>query len=167
MARLVDVLDEAACGVSGQAVGALVRAVLGAEAADGAVTVVFAQEPVIAELNLRYRGLDEPTDVLSFPEESGEGDWPADRMSGEFDSGDGADALKLGEVLVCPAVVGRYAAEEGNDVDRQLAWTIVHGVLHLLGYDHETDTGEMRERERVILAEMAGVGPLLLCVEGD
>jgi probable rRNA maturation factor len=167
MAHLVDVLDEAASGVSGQAVGALVRAVLEAEAADGAVTVVFVAEPVIAELNLRYRGLDEPTDVLSFPEESGEGDWPADRMSDEPKSGDEADVLELGEVLVCPAVVGRYAAEEGNAVDGQLAWTIVHGVLHLLGYDHESDTGEMRERERVILAEMAGVGRLLLLVEGD
>ena len=167
MADRVDVLDEDASGVSPEAVSALVRAVLDAEATDGAVTVVFVGEPVIADLNLRYRGLVEPTDVLSFPEASDEGAWPAEGQARALGSEDAAGARELGEVVVCPAVVRRYAAEEGNDVDRQFAWTIVHGVLHLLGYDHEVDKGEMREREQTLLGETACAAPYLLLVDGD
>lgn len=167
MACLVDVLVEAPCGVSEEAVVALARAVLEVEAADGALVVVFVEEPVIADLNLRYRGLHEPTDVLSFPEESGGRDWPGDRLSRAPGLGDEPAVRELGEVLVCPAVVRRYAVEEGNEVNRQLAWTIIHGVLHLLGYDHEMDRGEMREREQALLAELASAGRLLLRVDGD
>jgi probable rRNA maturation factor len=166
MAELVDVLDEDASGVSPEAVSALVRAVLDAEATDGTLAVVFVGEPVIADLNLRYRGLDEPTDVLSFPEQGEEDAWPAEGLSRASGSEDVA-VRELGEVVVCPAVVRRYAAEEGNDVNRQFAWTIVHGVLHLLGYDHEIDKGEMRKREQTLLIETTGVAPHLLLVDGD
>jgi len=167
MARLVEVLVEAPSGVSEEAVVALARAVLEAEAADGALVVVFVEEPVIADLNLRFRGLHESTDVLSFPEESFVGNWPGDRLSRAPVVGDGPAVRELGELLVCPAVVRRYAAEEGNEVDRQLAWTIIHGVLHLLGYDHEIDRGEMRECEQALLAELASAGRFPLRVDGD
>jgi rRNA maturation RNase YbeY len=167
MADLVDVLDEDASGVSPEAVSALVRAVLDAEATHGAVSVVFVGESVIADLNLRYRGLVEPTDVLSFPEEGDEGAWPVEALAMASGSGDAAAGHELGEVVVCPDVVRRYAAEEGNDVDRQFAWTIVHGVLHLLGYDHEIDQGEMRAREQTLLTETSRAAPHLLLVDGD
>jgi probable rRNA maturation factor len=130
-------------------VAELVRATLEAEGAGGAVIVAFVDEEAIARLNKRYRGISGPTDVLSF------------RYAGEVDARPALCAwpgeeepAQTGEIAVCPAVVRRYSEEEGDDPGRRLAWTIVHGVLHLLGYDHETDHGEMRLRERELLREM-------------
>ncbi len=167
MAHFVDVLNEGPWGVSSEAVSALVGAVLDAEATGGALTVVLVEESVIADLNLRYRGLAESTDVLSFTEEVGVGDWPGDDAANNPGPGGQSTPRELGELVVCPEVVRRYAAEDDNEVDRQLAWTIVHGLLHLLGYDHEVDEGEMREREQALLAGPASVGAPLFCAEGD
>ncbi len=122
----------------------LVRAVLTAEKARGLVSVAFVDEQEIAGLNSLYRGLDSSTDVLSFGQEDSGVDWPDPTRS---------RAPELGEVVVCPAVVARYAGEEGGDADRQMGWALIHGVLHLLGYDHEVDKGEMRAREQVLLGE--------------
>ena len=162
MARCVEVIDESGSGSSVEAVSGLVESVLKAEDVEGGVTVAFVEEPVIAELNLRYRGVDGSTDVLSFQEDGGGGEWPGDPTSGADGCGNAGVTRELGEVLVCPAVVRRYAAEEGQEPSRQMAWTIIHGVLHLLGYDHEADKGEMREREQALLAELYGKTPLLL-----
>ncbi len=126
----------------------LVEAVLDAEGVAGMVTVAFVGEEAIAELNTRYRGLDEPTDVLSFSSAADDA-WPDQQ-----DSDAVAEPVRdLGEMVVCPAVVRRYAEEDG-DPERQLGWTLMHGVLHLVGYDHERDDGEMRERERVLLGDL-------------
>ena len=76
-------------------------------------------------------------------------------IDGSGEMGDGPSPPGLGEVVVCASVVTRYAREDGVDGAEQLAWTIVHGVLHLLGYDHEVDHGEMRDRERALLPELA------------
>ena len=65
----------------------------------------------------------------------------------------------LGEVVICPALVRRYAAEAGTTSGYQLGWTVVHGMLHLLGYDHEQDRGEMRPREQVLLERLAVRAP--------
>ena len=136
----VEVVDQVGLPGSEQPLGELVRAVLQAERADGELVVALVDEETITELNGRYRGLDEPTDVLSFrsPEETG--DWP--RTPGDE---------ATGELIVCPAVVARYALEDGRSGSLQLSWTLIHGVLHLLGYDHETDQGEMRDREQALL----------------
>jgi probable rRNA maturation factor len=107
--------------------------------------VAFVGEQEIAELNRLYRDLDIPTDVLSFREADSEVGWP------EAPKTEGAD---LGEMVICPAVVGRYALEEGGDPDTQMGWTILHGALHLLGYDHETDDGAMRTREQALLSKL-------------
>jgi probable rRNA maturation factor len=130
-------------------VAGLVRATLEAEDVGGAVVVALVDEEAIARLNKRYRGLSGSTDVLSFCY-PGEADarptacaWP-----GEEEGSPG------GEIAVCPAVVCRYSEEEGDDPGRRMAWTIVHGVLHLVGYDHETDNGEMRLREQELLLEL-------------
>jgi len=120
----------------------LVKAVLGAEGADGFVVVAFVGEAEIRDLNARFRGLDEPTDVLSFRQADSDTPWPD--PAGKGDS-------ELGEVVVCPAVVERYATEAGGDPQTQMGWTVVHGVLHLLGQDHETDSGQMRAREQELL----------------
>lgn len=123
----------------------LVKAVLAAESADGSMSVAFVDEAEIKALNVRFRGLDEPTDVLSFRQADSDDLWPDPTEEA---------GVELGEVVVCPAVVERYAQEEGGDQQTQLGWTVVHGVLHLLGYDHETDSGEMRAREQELLREL-------------
>lgn len=123
----------------------LVKAALEAEGVSGAAVVACVDEARITELNGRFRGLGEPTDVLCFRQADAECEWPGPTGEGE---------AELGEVVVCPAVVARYAREEGGNPDTQLGWTLIHGVLHLVGYDHETDAGEMRAREQVLLREL-------------
>ncbi len=125
--------------------GDLVKALLAAEGARGSVVVAFVGEGTMAELNGRYRDLEEPTDVLSFRRADGDADWPEPSKEG---------TAELGEVAVCLPVVRRYAREEGGDPSTQLGWTLIHGVLHLLGYDHEDDGGHMRDREAFLLLRL-------------
>jgi rRNA maturation RNase YbeY len=132
-------------GKARRPVRALVKAVLAAERASGLVTVALVDEDDMTDLNGRFRELDTSTDVLSFRQTDGGVDWPDPTKGKDPD---------LGEVIVCPAVVERYANEEGGNIDTQLGWTILHGVLHLLGYDHEKDNGEMWAREQALLAEL-------------
>jgi probable rRNA maturation factor len=98
------------------------------------VAVVDAEE--ITELNRRFLGHAEPTDVLSFPMQ--------DETSDLF-----------GEVIVCAAVAAREAKKRNISFDAELALYAVHGLLHLLGYDDSTPgkRARMQERERAILAE--------------
>lgn len=152
----VEVLNETGSEILEMGVVSLVQKVLEAEGAAGRINIVFVDETVIASLNDRYRDVAGPTDVLSFLEESGGDEWPS-----EFEPPDGEAQRELGEILICPQVVSRYAHEEDNTEEYQLAWTLVHGVLHLLGYDHEIDRGEMRERERVLLTSLQPTTPLL------
>ncbi len=132
----VEVLDQAGCGLSSRAVADIVAQVMEAEGVQGLVSVVLVDEATIAGLNAAYRDLAHATDVLSFLEEPDEAAWlePDARRS-------------LGEIVVCPDVVARYAEEDGVPYVHQLGWTLVHGALHLLGYDHECDQGQMRARE--------------------
>lgn len=91
------------------------------------------------ELNFRYRGKDYATNVLSFPYE------PAPQEKSGL----------LGDLVLCPPVVAREAAEQGKRVRDHYAHLTIHGVLHLLGHDHENekDALEMEALERRILAE--------------
>ena len=82
-------------------------------------------------LNARYRGRDRPTNVLSFP---------AERIPG-------APAQPLGDLVICPAVLRAEARLQGKSLRAHWAHLIVHGTLHLLGYDHE-DSGEAQRMER-------------------
>jgi probable rRNA maturation factor len=148
MSGRVEVLNETDFNISEAGVRELVFSVLAAEGRIGSVDVVFVDEPVIAQLNERYRNCCGPTDVLSFSEELGDQEWPDVTTP---DRRQETDSDELGEIVISPTVVARYATEEQNDMQEQLAWTLVHGVLHLLGYDHEVDDGEMRERERELL----------------
>lgn len=102
--------------------------------AEGAgVTVAFVSDRAMRELNRRWRGKRGTTDVLSFP--SGQE---------EFEKGEGAS---LGDVVISAEQAARQAAEHGLDFEGEVAQLILHGLLHLCGYDHETDSGEMNALE--------------------
>jgi probable rRNA maturation factor len=98
--------------------------------------VIFVDEPRIAELNAAHRGKQTATDVLSFPIDGRE-PLPA------------GVPRQLGDLVVCPAV----ATAEGTPI----ATLLVHGALHLIGYDHETDDGRMLARQDELVAEVAPV----------
>ncbi len=130
---------------------------------DAELSVLFVDEAAIAELNEKFLGKQGPTDVLAFPidEEPTDSGRPPDSggsgpgFTGELDE---IPAL-LGDVVVCPAVARRNAAEHAGSYDDEMALLVVHGVLHLLGMDHldEDEAEEMESRERVLLARHHGV----------
>ena len=121
------------------------------------VSLLFVDEPSIAALNEQFLGRKGSTDVLAFPIE--DEPLPGGRSPDSGGIGPGTDAeveplTLLGDVVICPAVAARNAVEHGVSADDELALLVVHGLLHLLGMDHETDQeAEAMERlERELLA---------------
>jgi probable rRNA maturation factor len=96
--------------------------------------------------NRKYRGLDEPTDVLSFPL------WEED---GVFRPGRSLPTLPLGDILICPEYV-RAAVSSEEEFQREMALMLAHGFLHLLGWDHDTDErrSAMEVRQELIRKEL-------------
>ena len=110
----------------------------GENVADYEISLAFVDNPTIHRLNQRYLDHDEPTDVLTFP------------LSG-------ANAKKLsGELIVGAEVASAQATERGHDVQVELALYVIHGLLHLCGYDDKSPkhAGAMRQRERHYLAKL-------------
>lgn len=107
------------------------------------VSLVLADDEYIRNLNKQYRGKDCATDVLSFA--LNEGDEP--------DIVDGPAEVLLGDIVISLETATRQAAEFGHTLERELAFLTVHGMLHLLGYDHETpeEQQEMRAEEEHVL----------------
>jgi probable rRNA maturation factor len=109
--------------------------------------VCFVDDAAIRHLNAAYRGKDKATDVLSFPWIEDEGTAPGDqRLAGRAHSRREERkefANFLGDIVISVESAGRNAAEEGHSTLNEIRWLILHGVLHLLGYDHERDNGEM------------------------
>lgn len=103
---------------------------------EAALTVLYCSEAAMRRLNAQFRGIDKPTDVLSFPS----GDSPSPAFPGE--------AAYLGDLAICPRVCIRQAEQAGRSPADELALLLVHGFLHLLGHDHDTP-----ERERVMWEE--------------
>ena len=93
------------------------------------VTIAFVSDRAIRELNGRFRGKRAATDVLSFP--AGQDAWEQ------------AEGKTLGDVVISVEHAAEQAAEHGLEFERELAQLILHGLLHLCGYDHEADEGEM------------------------
>lgn len=110
------------------------------------LSIVFTDEGEMKELNSRYCGKDKPTDVLSFSmlEDS-------DKMVNP----DKEFPLLLGDIIICPTVAEKYAARSNSPVDKELCLLLVHGILHLLGYDHQTEAEDvvMKERQGELLDE--------------
>ncbi len=114
--------------------------------AAGELAIVLTDDSAIRALNRDWRGMDKPTNVLSFP---GGGNAPDD------------EAPHLGDVIIAYETTAREAQEEGKSLADHLTHLTVHGYLHLLGYDHETD-GEAEAMERlesVILARLGVPDP--------
>ena len=121
----------------------LMRRVLDAEgvAVPWEVGLSFVAADDIAALNLTHRGFDRPTDVLAF----GADDGTAPRALDE--------PRLLGDVVICPSVAADNAVAHARAVDDELALLVVHGTLHLLGYDHidDSDAERMQAREQELL----------------
>jgi probable rRNA maturation factor len=128
------------------------RGVLAAEDVAPAVEVevVLADEATVRELNRLYRGKDEPTDVLSFA-----------ALEGEAFQASPDEAPSLGEVVICLPVAEAQATAAGRAVAGEVAHLLIHGLLHLLGYDHEEDEAasqRMKAREDELLALLGYAG---------
>ena len=130
--------------------------VMEAESLPTATEVAFllVDEEPMTELNERHMGRSGPTDVLAFPLESlAPGRPPAPPIGGP--------PLLIGDVFICPDVVARNAALAGVPFADEMALMVVHGLLHLLGYDHvvESEAEQMEQRERDLLAVTGRVRP--------
>ena len=106
-------------------------AAIAPRSARGTVTLVITSDRRVRALNLTWRGLDKATDVLSFP-------------AGE----DPGPARHLGDVVISRDTAVRQARDQGHSLGTELRVLALHGLLHLLGYDHERDSGRMARIER-------------------
>jgi probable rRNA maturation factor len=110
---------------------------------EDALTVCLVTDASIARWNESLRGKPGPTDVLSFPA-NGNGSTSRKKQR----SRNTTNPPYLGDIAIAPAVARRNARRFGRTFDNELRILILHGVLHLMGYDHESDHGEMERRER-------------------
>lgn len=125
-------------GGDGRTLSAFVRkvAALAGSTADE-VTVVLTHDDEVTQLNHQYRGRKRSTDVLSFP------------------GGEDADGLvRQGDIVISVDKARRQAAQRHHSLDTELRYLLIHGFLHLMGYDHETDNGEMSREERRLRREL-------------
>jgi len=109
--------------------------------ANAELSIALVDLAEMTQLNAEYRGIDGPTDVLSFE---------CDELCAVFDPD---EPVMLGDVVIAPEVAEAQAAEYGHTVEEELNLLLVHGVLHLLGYDHvdDADAEVMQARERALL----------------
>jgi len=118
---------------------------------DGEVSITLVDNQEIQDLNKEYRGLDEATDVLAFPVEKG-------------DFSDHPGPVLLGDVIVSTDKASAQAQEYGHSLTRELSFLVAHGLLHLLGYQHEDpkQQKEMEEKSEKIL-DALNIGRDLSC----
>ena len=100
------------------------------------IELIFTDSDEIQSINKNFRQIDKPTDVLSFP---------LDFMPN----------MPLGSVVINIDFVKNKAQEFGHDIEDEIKLLFIHGLLHLLGYDHEYDNGEMREKEEEIIKKFS------------
>ena len=118
-----------------------VEAALAGRRDEAQLTIRITDEAEIRELNATYRGKDKPTNVLSFP----------------FEAPPGVDIPLLGDIVICASVVAYEAAEQGKALQAHWAHMVIHGTLHLLGYDHIEDS-QAEEMEGLEISLLAGLG---------
>ena len=98
----------------------------------GDVELVFVNDDEMRKINHEHRGIDKATDVLSFPYE---------QVSGGL----------MGSVVISTDTASRVASELGHSIECEIALLFLHGILHILGYDHEIDDGQMRGKEKEVI----------------
>jgi len=172
--NLVEVVNGTRTRIDEELVARLVGRVLEEEGVHGAeVSVTFVGEARIRGLNREHRGKDEVTDVLSFPLE----EWEQDEVGEVVDpgselrarevvaslapdlgevaeavvSGEAGPPLLLGDIVICARRALEQAAGDDLPPSFEVAVLLAHGALHLLGYDHETDAGQMALRQAEVL----------------
>jgi len=103
------------------------------------VTICFVSDPAIARMNRKFRNKRGPTDVLSFPAQRAKG-----RTNGRFPPIRGVrQGRYVGDIVISPETARRYARRRAGSLASELRVLILHGMIHLAGYDHERDEGEM------------------------
>lgn len=107
---------------------------------DKEVELIITDDKTIQELNKEYRGKDSTTDVLSFPLEA-----PFTEQS--------IFGMPLGSIVIAESFVKEKAEVFGHSLQDELSLLFIHGMLHLLGFDHESDDGEMRTREKELIKQ--------------
>ena len=106
------------------------------------VSIIFTDEAGIREINRNYRHIDRATDVISFA----------------FAEGEGANfaPFLLGDIFICTDVVANHAEKYGTTFQEEMVFMVVHGILHLLGFDHHkaSERTQMREAENVVMMQL-------------
>jgi len=115
--------------------------------ARGTVTVAIVGDSRVRRLNQRYRRTDRPTDVLSFPAAAGRLPRRRERAKAGLRRGTPEPGEYLGEIVIAAGVARRQARGAGHPLQAELRVLALHGLLHLLGYDHERDAGQMARLE--------------------
>lgn len=140
VAPRAEVTSAVRTGPSERRVAAWTEAILAAAAPRGraAVSVLLCGDARMRRLNREFRKIDRPTDVLSFP---------------------AGDPAFLGDVAVDVPYAARQAGRRGHSLEREVKLLLAHGVLHLLGHDHETDQGEMFRLQSRLVRKVFGPGP--------
>lgn len=137
--------------IDARRVARLADVTLGAIGRDGAnLTVAFVRDRVMRELNSKFRGNDRATDVLSFPAED-----ERESASGVHFIGSSLSE-HVGDIVVSTDTALRQANDAGHSFAREVDELVIHGVLHLCGYDHETDRGQMNRLELKLRMKLLG-----------
>ncbi len=118
------------------------------------VELIITDDKTMRELNAEYRDKDSITDVLSFPMET-----PFTEQS--------VFGIPLGSIVIAESFVKEKAAEYGHAIQDELSLLFIHGMLHLMGYDHENDDGEMRAREKELIEQFDLPRSLIVRTEGN
>lgn len=109
----------------------------------GEVALTFVDDTTIQELNKQYRGLDKPTDVLSFAmQEAGEDEFEIVYEEGEAEADGDSFIEPLGDIIISVPTAIVQAEEYGHSLEREIGFLFVHGFLHLIGYDHQDEEAE-------------------------
>jgi probable rRNA maturation factor len=122
---------------------------------NGAVTIALVTDGEIKRWNRAFRGKNRPTDVLSFPTDDS---WEQDNSSAKKTRASKAhgrpEGSYLGDIAIAPAIARHNSRRFGRTFTTEMRILILHGILHLMGYDHETDEGQMDRREARLRREL-------------
>ena len=116
------------------------------------IELIITNNSTIEELNKEHRGKENPTDVLSFPLDN-------------FFEGQSLKNIPLGSIVISEDFVKEKAEHFGHTQNDELSLLFIHGLLHLLGFDHESDEGEMRKKEKEIIESFSLPSSLILRTE--